>query len=200
MNMKCWSTVRRFSVPAALFLAAAATCAPCLSADPPAGKPAAAAVVELIVTPAKLELGSIRDARRVIVMGKLSDGTSTDLSGEAKLAPAGPQVSVDEEGYIHPQAAGETTVKVSAAGKEAQVSVVVKDIASKPVSFVREIEPLLSKVGCNAGTCHGSQQGKAGFKLSLRGYDPMLRLSGPGGRRFRAAVQPLDAQPKPDAA
>ena len=32
----------------------------------------------------------------------------------------------------------------------------------------------LSRLGCNAGTCHGSAQGKNGFKLSLRGYDPIF--------------------------
>ena len=33
--------------------------------------------------------------------------------------------------------------------------------------------PAMSKMGCNAGTCHGSLNGKNGFKLSLRGYDPL---------------------------
>ena len=33
--------------------------------------------------------------------------------------------------------------------------------------------PALSKMGCNAGTCHGSLNGKNGFKFSLRGYDPL---------------------------
>ena len=37
---------------------------------------------------------------------------------------------------------------------------------------MRDIEPVLAAVGCNAGTCHGSAKGKNGFKLSLRGYDP----------------------------
>ena len=32
----------------------------------------------------------------------------------------------------------------------------------------------MSKLGCNAGTCHGAQKGKNGFKLSLRGYDPLF--------------------------
>ena len=32
--------------------------------------------------------------------------------------------------------------------------------------------PVMSKAGCNAGTCHGNQNGKGGFKLSLRGQDP----------------------------
>jgi hypothetical protein len=31
---------------------------------------------------------------------------------------------------------------------------------------------VLSKAGCNAGTCHGNKNGKGGFKLSLRGENP----------------------------
>src|SRR5207247_4086283 len=40
------------------------------------------------------------------------------------------------------------------------------------VSFRHDVEAVLSKAGCNAGTCHGSPTGKNGFRLSLRGYDP----------------------------
>ena len=42
------------------------------------------------------------------------------------------------------------------------------------VSFVRDVMPTMSKLGCNAGTCHGSAKGKNGFQLSLRGYDPLF--------------------------
>jgi Protein of unknown function (DUF1549)/Protein of unknown function (DUF1553) len=42
------------------------------------------------------------------------------------------------------------------------------------VSFRTQVLPVLSKSGCNAGTCHGNANGKAGFKLSLRGQDPGL--------------------------
>ncbi|MCP6726361.1 hypothetical protein NL526_30350, partial [Klebsiella pneumoniae] len=41
-------------------------------------------------------------------------------------------------------------------------------------SFTRDVNPVLSRVGCNAGTCHGAAKGKNGFKLSLRGYDPIV--------------------------
>src|SRR5690349_10464251 len=44
------------------------------------------------------------------------------------------------------------------------------------VSFRNEVEPILSKAGCNAGTCHGNKYGKGGFKLSLRGQDAGLDL------------------------
>src|SRR5262249_24898054 len=42
------------------------------------------------------------------------------------------------------------------------------------VDFIRDVNPILSRLGCNQGTCHGSAQGKNGFKLSLRGYDPIF--------------------------
>jgi hypothetical protein len=44
--------------------------------------------------------------------------------------------------------------------------------AETKVSFVKDVMPILNKVGCTSGTCHGSAKGKNGFKLSLRGYDP----------------------------
>jgi hypothetical protein len=36
-------------------------------------------------------------------------------------------------------------------------------------SFRNDVMAILSKSGCNAGQCHGNANGKAGFKLSLRG-------------------------------
>lgn len=44
--------------------------------------------------------------------------------------------------------------------------------ADPPVSFANDVMAVLSKSGCNMGACHGNQNGKGGFKLSLRGEDP----------------------------
>lgn len=38
--------------------------------------------------------------------------------------------------------------------------------------FARDVVPVLTKAGCNAGACHGSFQGRGGFRLSLLGFDP----------------------------
>src|SRR5215211_1181417 len=40
------------------------------------------------------------------------------------------------------------------------------------VDFGRHVMGLFSKAGCNNGSCHGSFQGKNGFRLSLFGFDP----------------------------
>lgn len=42
----------------------------------------------------------------------------------------------------------------------------------RPVSFRHDVMAVLSKAGCNQGTCHGNATGKGGLKLSLRGDDP----------------------------
>ena len=49
--------------------------------------------------------------------------------------------------------------------------------ADEPVSFRNEVMAVLSRGGCNAGACHGNQNGKNGFKLSLRGEDPAFDLA-----------------------
>jgi hypothetical protein len=46
----------------------------------------------------------------------------------------------------------------------------------RSVSFRHEVEPILTRAGCNAGACHGTPSGKNGFRLSLRGYDPALDI------------------------
>jgi hypothetical protein len=42
---------------------------------------------------------------------------------------------------------------------------------AKEISFRRHVIPLLSRAGCNGRECHGSFQGRGGFRLSLFGYD-----------------------------
>lgn len=48
--------------------------------------------------------------------------------------------------------------------------------AAEPVSFRNEVMAVLSRAGCNYGACHGNQNGKGGFRLSLRGQDPDLDI------------------------
>ena len=40
------------------------------------------------------------------------------------------------------------------------------------VDFERHVMGLVGRAGCNLGSCHGSFQGKGGFRLSLFGFDP----------------------------
>ncbi len=51
-----------------------------------------------------------------------------------------------------------------------------KSSAKKEPDYILDVTPVVSKMGCNMGTCHGAKDGKNGFKLSLRGYDPVFDL------------------------
>src|SRR5438128_3329076 len=51
-------------------------------------------------------------------------------------------------------------------------------LAAEPVppasTFRNHIIPMMTKIGCNSGACHGALAGKGGLKLSLRGYAPEI--------------------------
>ena len=44
------------------------------------------------------------------------------------------------------------------------------DVTEEP-SFQKHVSPLFGRLGCNGRSCHGSFQGRGGFRLSLFGYD-----------------------------
>ena len=74
---------------------------------------------------------------------------------------------------VVPQAAGENAVE------------------SQAVEFENDLIPVFTKMGCNAGACHGAAIGRGGFKLSLFGgnpeadYDSIVRRA--SGRRVNLA-------------
>src|SRR5215813_12671888 len=58
----------------------------------------------------------------------------------------------------------------------------------------RDVEPILTRYGCNAGACHGKSRGQNGFQLSLLGFDPdfdnsALTQQARGRRIFPAAPE-----------
>ncbi|MBC7529077.1 MAG: DUF1549 domain-containing protein [Chthonomonadaceae bacterium] len=68
--------------------------------------------------------------------------------------------------------ASSSKAKISAPNASPKVKTPMPELA--PVSFVRDVAPILTRRGCNTGACHGAQFGKGGFKLSLAGFDPDL--------------------------
>lgn len=141
--------------------------------------------------PSSLLLEDARDARRVLVLGERTDGGWVDLTGVARWKVSGDGVAVDGRGIFTGKKTGDGKATVSAAGLKADLAVKVMGVEARPVGFVRDVEPILSRAGCNAGPCHGSAKGKNGFKLSLRGYDPeydyQALINDLGGRRLNKA-------------
>jgi hypothetical protein len=64
------------------------------------------------------------------------------------------------------------------------------------VSFRNEVMAVLSRAGCNQGACHGNQNGKGGFKLSLRGEGPerdFVSLTRDGLGRRTDPIRPAES-------
>ena len=64
----------------------------------------------------------------------------------------------------------------------------------RPVTFERDVEPILTRAGCNAGACHGKARGQNGFALSLLGFDAdfdheAIAREGRGRRVFPATPE-----------
>jgi hypothetical protein len=130
-----------------------------------------AKLVKLEAKPANIELKHPYAYSQLSVTGQLENGDKIDVTRMAQVQ-APPLVKVSPRGFVTPTADGAGEVKVTLAGQTVAVPVKVSGQKDKyEVSFVRDVMPSMSKIGCNAGTCHGSAQGKNGFKLSLRGYD-----------------------------
>jgi hypothetical protein len=153
---------------------------------PPA--PPVPVIQGLKLQPETLTLKDGRDERRVLVWGRTDGDRLIDLTAQATFKSESTNLQIEARGYLRPLAKGTAEVLVTAAGQTAKLAVTVEDASVPPVRFVRDVEPILSKVGCNAGTCHGSAKGKNGFKLSLRGYDPefdyQALINDLSGRRF----------------
>lgn len=120
------------------------------------------------VWPQKIELGDAFARRQLLVS---QDGH--DQTRSSKYASHDPKiVSVDSTGYLVPLSGGKTLIEVTTNGQVVTIPVEVSGLDKiRPVDFATEIEPLMSRFGCNAGGCHGKQSGQNGFKLSLFGFD-----------------------------
>ena len=149
----------------------AAVASPKATGNAAAPAPPLPAIRSLKLEPASLTLKHGRDEQRVLVLGTIDGGGFVDLTDQAKFESEAGVVSVTANGYFRPAKPGTTEMVVRAAGQTARLNITVESAELSPVRFAVDVQPILSKAGCNQGTCHGSAKGKNGFKLSLRGYD-----------------------------
>jgi Protein of unknown function (DUF1553)/Protein of unknown function (DUF1549) len=137
------------------------------------GVAAAAEPVGINLTPKEFVLHGQGARQRLLVTGTIS-GRPVDLTRQAAFRSDNPSVvKVGSDGIVTPTGDGTTTVTVSAGGQTATTTVKVVDGTKlSGVTFEREIIPILTRAGCNAGACHGKARGQNGFALSLLSYDP----------------------------
>src|SRR6202050_4602967 len=132
-----------------------------------------AAAENLVILPPAVDLNGPEARQHLLAEASLADHQE-DWTRKAEWRSSNPKVAiVDANGEVRRMGDGEAVVTATAGGRSATVAVHVKN-SQLPYtwSFRNDVIPVMTKVGCNQGACHGALSGKNGFKLTLRGYDP----------------------------
>jgi hypothetical protein len=133
-----------------------------------------ASAAEIKVLPADISLTGPHARQQLLVLSEAGGQLVGDLTDKAKFASSNPAVaSVDEAGLVRAAGDGDALITATSDGKQATAKVHVAEFkAPFTWRYRNHVIPMMTKVGCNSGACHGALAGKGGFKLSLRGYDP----------------------------
>jgi hypothetical protein len=127
------------------------------------------------VYPTKIAIHGADDAPQLQVSG-LHGSRQIDYTAVANYTVTDAKIAkVDTTGRVFPQANGQTEITVLFQGKSAKVPVTITGMeAPQPINFTNHILPILTKLSCNSGGCHGKIAGQNGFRLSLLGFDGEL--------------------------
>ena len=124
------------------------------------------------VFPTELNLASKRSKAQLVITGWLENGEARDLTRLAKIVISDKKVANLNRSIVMPVGDGETDILIRVDEHSVKLPVrVSRQSATDPIRFTTETLATLTKKGCNAGSCHGSPHGKAGFSLSLFGFD-----------------------------
>jgi hypothetical protein len=141
----------------------------------PITAPKPSALTSLSIEPGALQMMGPRSVAHFVVMAHYADGSVADVTDTALPALSSKAAVLSALATLRPVTDGAGTLTARFGGKSAAAKVTVQDSAgAAPVSFNNEVEPILTRYGCNQGSCHGAQYGKGGYKLSLAGFDPDL--------------------------
>jgi hypothetical protein len=166
--MSCFNpTGIRFALPAGILVALIATGgAP--RADTRNGS------AEIAVLPDGIVLRGQGSRQQLLVEARDGGTYVGNRTASSTFASSNPNVAtVDDKGVVTAVRDGRAFITVRDRSSRASTMVEVERAAAPyPLTFRNHVMPVLTKVGCNSGPCHGALAGKSGFKLTLRGYDP----------------------------
>ncbi|WP_254507205.1 DUF1549 and DUF1553 domain-containing protein [Anatilimnocola floriformis] len=133
--------------------------------------PAVSAAADIAIAPAEFTLTGGRSHVQLLV----SENNSADVTHTAKYESSDAKIAtVSTIGIVTPIGDGTATITATTASGKATATIIVADFAKpKPIDYRTDVMAALSRAGCSQGACHGSPQGKGGFRLSLRGFDPV---------------------------
>jgi hypothetical protein len=134
-----------------------------------------AGLTTIEILPSSVSISGPHYGQRLLVEGSFADGHREDLTSRAEVAVSDSRVAkMGPDDVVEALGDGQTAITATIEGHRATAPLVVKDFSTANTwSFRNDVLPVMTKAGCNSGPCHGAAAGKNGFKLTLRGYDPV---------------------------
>ncbi len=133
-----------------------------------------ATLVRVVLEPSNPLIFGAQLTQTLIVTGKYTDGSLRDLTRQASFTSSDPAVAtVDPSGTVKAIKNGQAwiTAKVGRLSARQTIRVQLAD-QKRAISFVNDIAPIFTRLGCSSSNCHGALNGQNGFKLSFFGYEP----------------------------
>jgi hypothetical protein len=120
------------------------------------------------IIPAMLALAPGDVGAQLIAEVRGTGGGRRDVTSQVawSVEPAG-IAAIEAGGYLRPLAPGEATIRASHEGGRGSATSVVKIEGTGPRAwdFAEDVVPILTRSGCNTGSCHGKAEGQNGFHL-----------------------------------
>jgi hypothetical protein len=138
------------------------------------GSSSLALLAKIVILPSSISVTGQHYSQRILVEGSFADGHQEELTSRAQIVISNAKVAeADKDGVVIPRGDGQAIVTATIQGHRASAPLIVTNYSTASVwSFRNDVLPVMTKMGCNSGPCHGAAAGKNGFKLTLRGYDP----------------------------
>ncbi len=165
-TVSAWRWLSRLS---ALAMVAFGMVTPHAGADEASAAPSASAIE---ILPSEIQLVGLQ-ARQQLLAERRQNGHAVGPAVDVEWKSTNPDVVRIENGVAVPVSDGVAVVQARSNSGTDEISIRVRQTAEPSAwEFRRHVIPVLSRLGCNTGACHGALAGKGGFRLSLRGYHP----------------------------
>ncbi len=163
---------------------------------------AGSARAEIKILPEVIALSTSESTQQLVVQRRTGEEfTQQVMAGIVWSTSDSAVATVTEDGHVVPVGNGHALLTATIGDEQTTATLVVSNL-DQPFAWTyrNHVLPVLTKSGCNSGSCHGTLAGKGGFRLSLRGYDPVtdhfnitqqdqgrrIELSDPGRSLFLA--------------
>lgn len=132
-------------------------------------------IVAIEVQPTSIRLTNRFDYVQLLAMGRTDSDSLVDITRMVEIEATQAAVEVSRTGHVRALADGKAELTLRIGSLTAKIPVDVSGVnADYEANYIRDVNPVLTRQGCNQGACHGAAKGKNGFKLSLRGYDALF--------------------------